>query len=493
MVLENEKIETVALQEWVNNYETLTNELLSGEKKEPLKNAILIFVRTFFLIHGADCYKLILGQKQTEYYDIDSIATKIAIESGLEQKDLTEFLAALFFRDLSETQKLFLLMLLKKAVYYLSMVVDHSTQKTIIYQVNGVNIYLDTTVLYRLFNLQGEERFQSIKLLITYCKEANAHLKVFQTSIEELKRRIAYDGRVIVEHPIPVTFASIGYKCRTEENYISTFWKERAKTGVSAQDFNFRYKNVKTLLEEYGVEIDETDYITENNLNENVQILESKVSSFCGATPEFSKSDSAVTHDAQCLSMVSHLQEKEASSVIEAKTFFLTTDWSLIRLQRLDRDYKDKIDMAVLPSQLMQLFCMTSPTTDYFEAFLGLFSSSKASFGMNALANEQIQEVLGRVAMYKGTTPAFAEKVLSNQLIQLTFSQQESEEEKKQLIDHTMISMAEDMEEEITLKKQELDEKEKVLKQSQEALQKADEQMQMKTSDIKNLLKKRRY
>ena len=248
---------------------------------------------------------------------------------------------------------------------------------------------------------------------------------------------------------------------------------------------------MKTLLEKYGVEIDETDYITENNLNENVEILESKVSSFCGATPEFSKSDSAVTHDAQCLSMVSHLQEKEASSVIEAKTFFLTTDWSLIRLQRLDRDYKDKIDVAVLPSQLMQLFCMTSPTTDYFEAFLGLFSSSKASFGMNALANEQIQEVLGRVAMYKGTTPAFAEKVLSNQLIQLTFSQQESEEEKKQLIDHTMISMAEDMEEEITLKKQELDEKEKVLKQSQEALQKADEQMQMKTSDIKKLVEEK--
>ncbi len=42
---------------------------------------------------------------------------------------------------------------------------------------NGLVIYLDTTVLYRLLNLQGEKRYESIKKLINYCKEAQIKLK----------------------------------------------------------------------------------------------------------------------------------------------------------------------------------------------------------------------------------------------------------------------------------------------------------------------------
>ncbi len=487
VALENEKVESESIYQWLLDYENVIGENLSDKAKEDLESSILVFLRTFFLTHGADCYELISGQKQREYNDISTLADKAVVGKELKRENVVEFLATLFSRDLSEIQKLFLLALLKKAVHYLSMVAEHSTQEVIARQIAGVSIYLDTTILYRLFNLQGEERYRSIKQLVGYCKKANAEIKVFRTSVEELKRRIAYDSKVIMEHPIPVTFASIGYKCRTEENYISTFWKAKEETGVSAQDFNFRFKNVKLLLEEYELEIDETDYIAENNLNESVEILENKVSWFCRSDSSYSKSDNAITHDAKCLAMISHLQEKEANTVMEAKTFFLTTDWSLIRLQRLDSDYKNRIDMSVLPSQLMQLFCMTSPTTDYFEAFLGLFSSSKTSFGMNTLSNEQMQEILGRVAMYKGTTPTFAEKVLSNQLIQSTFSKQESEEEKKQLIDNAMISTAEGMEQEINLKEQKICEKEEMLKQSQESLQMADKQLHIKETDIERL------
>ncbi len=120
-----------------------------------------------------------------------------------------------------------------------------------------------------------------------------------------------------------------------------------------------------------------------------------------------------------------------------------------MKVQRYDYEYKNKADIVVMPSQLLQLFGMTSPTQDYLETFLGLFSSSRMYFGSNALPNEKIQEIIGRVAMFRGTTPAYAERVLTCQLIQASFEQKETEEDKTSLIDDAMIIEVEAMELEI--------------------------------------------
>jgi hypothetical protein len=191
-----------------------------------------------------------------------------------------------------------------------------------------------------------------------------------------------------------------------------------------------------------------------------------KVSKF-SSSKIFNKSANAIEHDAECIAVIEHLQKKNAPTAIESKTVFLTSDWSIIRLQRNDFEYRDKIDVAVLPSQMMQIFCLTAPITDYLEAFLGLFSSSRTSFG-NVLDNAQIQEIMGRVAMYKGTTPAFAEKVLTNQLIQTSFANKETEEEKNALIEDAMIEEVETKEAAIELKDNEICDKTQELKHKED-------------------------
>ncbi|MPM43737.1 hypothetical protein SDC9_90414 [bioreactor metagenome] len=124
---------------------------------------------------------------------------------------------------------------------------------------------------------------------------------------------------------------------------------------------------------------------------------------------------------------------------------FLSTDWSLIRLQRNDHEYKQKTDLVALPSQLMQIFCLSTPNADYYEAFLGLFASSHTAFGTGQLNNSQIQEIMGRVASYS-EMPALAEKVLCNQLIQSKFTEQETEDSKAAIIDEAILEEVEQME-----------------------------------------------
>lgn len=466
VIIKNEQTEQIALQEWINQYEKKIDSVLPQDIKESVEQCILNFIRTFFLTHGADCYVLLVGAKQISELNIDTIVSTCTSAVSPEYVDsLTCFLKGLFSYDMSEQQKSFLLSQLKKAVHYLSMVVDDGTKNALVRQLDQVTVYLDTTILYRLFNLQGEKRYESISSLISFCQKANVSIKVLSVTLEEMKRRINYDARIIINHPTPVSFASIGYKCRSSENYISTFWKEQSQNGVSARDFNFRYSNVFEIINDFEIDVDNTDYVTDYNLQEKKNAFQNKVIQFDSHDPEYQKSPNAINHDAECLSIIEHLQRQNAGSAIEAKTFFLSSDWSLIRLQKYDFEYKNKTDMVVLPSQLMQIFCMTSPTTDYYEAFLGLFSSSRTSFGTNALSNEQIQEILGRVAMYKGTTPSFAERVLANQLIQTTFSKKETEEEKTELIDNSMIIEVESMEEALETKEEAIQLKELIIDQ----------------------------
>lgn len=139
------------------------------------------------------------------------------------------------------------------------------------------------------------------------------------------------------------------------------------------------------------------------------------------------------------------LQRKNATSALEAGTFLLSTDWSLVRLQRYDHECKSETDMVVLPSQLLQIFCLSTSDEDYFEAFLGLFASAHVGFGSNQLNNEQVQQIMGRVAYYSDR-PDFAKRVLCNQLIQQKFAEQETEEEQEAIVDDAIREEIEELE-----------------------------------------------
>lgn len=456
MIEKNQQLEENSLNDWTNNFEKLTDSTLTDFVSSSIKEAILKYIRTFFLYHGADSFSLISNNSKTINFDIRNLTNECVKGIPEEYKEcLKEFLQGLFSDALTENQKQFCIRQINKAVSYLSTVADDEIKQTIINQIKGLTIYLDTPILYRLLNLQGEHRYNTIKTVIQYCTSNNISLKIFQTTYNELKRRISYDAKLIEENPTPVDFATIGYNCRTSDNYISTFWKARKETGISPKDFNFMYSDLKALILSNNIEIDTKDYVLEMNLENNKESFTEKVSLFSNNDEEYQKSVNSIEHDAVCLTCVEYLQDKNASSAINSKVVFLSSDWSLIRLQRYDIDYKNKIDLVLLPSQLMQLFFITQSTESFYDAFLTLFSSSRTSFGSKSLSNSQIQQILGRIAMYKGATASFAERVLSNQLIETTFSSIEKGEEKFQLIDDVILSEVEVLEGELNLHRKE--------------------------------------
>ena len=469
LVQKNMAMEESALAQWCDQYANGIGEQLTEDIVFIVRDSLKRFICRFFLTHGADCYSLIAGKKEYDEAKAEAIAYEVMENVSSQHKSAIQtFLTGLFTRDFTSEQQSFLLLQFKKAIHYLSMVVNEKTKQHLLSALEGLTLYLDTSILYRLFNLQGKQRYETMRSVVDYCLSSGIELKVLQETVDELKRRIKYDSKVIIEHPIPTSFAAIGYNARTTDNYISTFWNERKTTGISAEDFNFRYSDVIALLGQYSITIDSENYVEEKNLHEQVEHLRKKVTEY-GTFKDDQKSENAIEHDAKCLATVEALQQKNSISALESKVLFLSTDWSLIKLQRTDHDYKEKPDFVVLPSQLLQLFSLTTSTVDYYETFIGLFSSTHLSFGTGKLDNEDIQQIMGRVSSYS-QNPDLAERVLSNQLVQAKFTLQETEEAKNGVIDEAILVEIQAMEERLSTKDKQLAEKQKALDEKEDQL-----------------------
>ena len=195
LVQKNTAIEETALTQWCNQYSTTIDVQLSEDLNTIVRDSLKRFVCRFFLTHGADCYSLIAGKKEYDEAKAEAIAYEVMGNVSSQHKStIQSFLTGLFTRDFTPEQQSFLLLQFKKAVHYLSMVVNEETKRRLLFAMKGLTLYLDTSILYRLFNLQGKQRYETMRSVVDYCLSTGIELKVLQETVDELKRRIKYCG-----------------------------------------------------------------------------------------------------------------------------------------------------------------------------------------------------------------------------------------------------------------------------------------------------------
>ena len=191
-IVGNEAIEQKALSSWIQQLEFVLNRCLDDMEATSVREVIINFVARFFITHGAGCYDFINGIKTQKTEKLDDIANLIVetqencVVTGLSKQEFSHFLVSIFSKDKTAEQEAYLLIQLRKAIQYISMVVDVPTIDALLSSFQGIVVYLDTSILYRLLNLQGEQRFKSIKQLHSFCQAAQMKLKVFQCTVDEL-------------------------------------------------------------------------------------------------------------------------------------------------------------------------------------------------------------------------------------------------------------------------------------------------------------------
>lgn len=422
------KLRDSACARWVE--EVSDNTCYSQDLKDELALALPIYLRSVFVRHGVASYMLLSSNVNVSDFNIDEIAKMVSNAfSEDNRKEISNCLPTVFSHLDDETIMEYVRHNINMAVGYISEVISKDTADQLSESLSGLVLYLDTSTIYRFLNLQGQERYETVKKTIALCKEAGVSIRVSAVTQKELSNRLKFDAKVLQKYPHTTNLEQLGYKYRTSENFISTYWKSHMDSGISVQDYIDYYTNYEALLEAEGILL-EKQQVEEERLIQRAKEIFGKLSL---RDPNHEKGDYSLWHDAYNMAYVQKMQRFDAKTALDTGCLFLTTDHSLTRLQQEDHELKAMPPVSISPSQMLQIYSFSRPGMGYEETFVKFFQSS--SLGSSFLYdNDDIHEILSRISHYKAGNLAVAEKILSKLLLESKYKNAQTEEEKEEVV-----------------------------------------------------------
>ena len=409
--LQENNLREEATMLWLDNIRD--HQEVTAELEKNLSQALPIFLRSLFIKHGVLSYELLTSTSDSSDFDLKEIAHNVALRFEEAYQPEIESLLPTIFRVLHYGKVVeYLKHNIEKAVGYISEVISDESFAKITDELKNLTVYLDTNIVYRLLNLQGESRYESIKETLNFFHKYGVKLKISALTQKELTSRLKYDSTVLVQFPIKTDLAQAGYRYRTSDNYVSTYWLKAKTSKISVEDFIEYYRNFDILLDAEQIEIEEVE-VDEETLIERARHFFEKLSL---RDPLHEKSDAVLWHDAYNFAYVQKMQKVDAKNAIDTRCLFLTTDQALTSFQREDHEVKEAAPVVIAPSQLLQMFAFSTADSDYEETFIKFFASSSLGTTFK-YDNDDIQEVLSRIGHYDGVSSVIAERILSRELI----------------------------------------------------------------------------
>lgn len=369
--LQENNLREEATMLWLDNIRD--HQEVTAELEKNLSQALPIFLRSLFIKHGVLSYELLTSTSDSSDFDLKEIAHNVALRFEEAYQPEIESLLPTIFRVLHYGKVVeYLKHNIEKAVGYISEVISDESFAKITDELKNLTVYLDTNIVYRLLNLQGESRYESIKETLNFFHKYGVKLKISALTQKELTSRLKYDSTVLVQFPIKTDLAQAGYRYRTSDNYVSTYWLKAKTSKISVEDFIEYYRNFDILLDAEQIEIEEVE-VDEETLIERARHFFEKLSL---RDPLHEKSDAVLWHDAYNFAYVQKMQKVDAKNAIDTRCLFLTTDQALTSFQREDHEVKEAAPVVIAPSQLLQMFAFSTADSDYEETFIKFFASS---------------------------------------------------------------------------------------------------------------------
>ena len=290
---------------WLDDVRTYHE--VSAELDKSLSQALPIFLRSLFVKHGVSSYELLTSTSDSSTFDLKEIAHNVALQFDEAYQSEIESLLPSIFQALHHEKVIeYLKHSIEKAVGYISEVISDENLTQITESLKDLTVYLDTNTSYRLLKLQGDSRYEAIKETLDFCHKYGVKLKVSALTKKELTSRLKYDAKVLMQFPTKTNLAQAGYKYRTSDNYVSTYWLKAKTTKVSVEDFIAFYQNFDILLRAEQIEIEEIE-VDEEPLIERAKYFFGKLSL---RDPLHEKSDFGLWHDAYNYAYVQKMQKE---------------------------------------------------------------------------------------------------------------------------------------------------------------------------------------
>jgi len=431
---EAREFEKKIFTDWINLISIKYPEL-SDEDKNSLVADLQFYLNRVFFQHGAECTILIYPEeeklnqllKENSVENLDGILPKRNENISTIRK--TEF--PLFLSHLDNEKKIYFAKLLDGTFVYNLVQVDPLTQKLIKENFRNYTLYLDTNILYSIFDLEDRNRTTAVEKAINLARSFGIKMVVSQQTVEEMKASISFKKTDLQNSkPIRRELADIGADISDEENFVTAYWRAFYKTGISKEDFITKFEHISELLASKGIPI-------EKGIIFNREVLEKEKSKLKTLlrTIEMGKKDKVAEHDAHHKLLIKELRKNAEQQQKPDKYWFLSLDGLLIVYDIGTRE-QGETPYVLLPHQLVQILRPFSQRTlDYDATFFELFSRPQIKSTQGVLPTNLTEKILAKISGFKDLPAEVAIAIILDQSFRKKVAEAPDNEAVEKIID----------------------------------------------------------
>jgi len=387
---------------------------LSDEDKKNLVADLRLYLNKVFLRHGAECAILIYPEetKLNALLERSSVET-FDKELPKRSQKIFEIRAAefpLFLRQLDNEKKVYFARILDGTFIYSLVQIDPSTQALVRDNFRNYKIYLDTNILYALFDLHNPQRTTTIEKTVNLAtKTFNIKFVVSQHTVEEMKKSIASKKDLLLSSPpIKRELAEIGADISEDENVITSYWRAFHRTGISKEDYIEKLSHVPEMLAAKNISIEKTQGFADS-------VIEKEINALNAAIIPQRKSDNIARHDAYHKLLIQRVRKEAETKQTHQKFWFLSLD-GLLLIYDLKTRGKGESPFMMFPHQLLQILRrFEQRTRDYDAAFFELFSRPQIKSAQGVLPTNLTQKVLAKMSGFEDLPPDIALSIILDQ------------------------------------------------------------------------------
>lgn len=377
-----------------NKYSDLTDSQI-----EVLENDLKFYINRMFCKHGVECTVLLYPDNQKIHklirkYSEGKINKYLPPRSGkLMGIRRCEF--PLFFKNSNIEKRKYFSGMLDGTFIYNMIQIDPHTKKYLEDNFKNYKFYLDTNILYSLFDLTDPRGKNTIENVILKCGHFGIKLAVTEKTISEMKLSLKTKGEDLLNSkPIKRELAGAAADLVSEDSFIAAYWRLYHKTGIQKQDFIQKFSYVEKLIKARGIEIEyENPQVSRDELLKEIDLLQNVSAG--------NKTDIVAEHDVFYRLLIRDLREKARKEHNDKRYWFLTFDSQLVPYSIATRR-DDESPFIIFPHQVFQILRPFAERTDDFDkTFIELFSRPHIKSSEGVLPPDIAEKILSTISSYK--------------------------------------------------------------------------------------------
>jgi len=412
-----------------------------------------LFLSKVLIKHGVDCVALLYPNSRK----IQDLLKKV--ESPIFEKlpscgdsfvdSILKLEIPRFFYHDDINRLRYITSLFNSSFYWHLSQVDEKCSEALLEVTKGQKLFLDNNILYSLIGLSGKNILEPMYNILKIANDLGYSLWVTYKTIEEFNSSLRWRIRNLKTTPTPpIELMKIALESFNKDNFITIYWEEVIKSGISLEDFIVEKSHIDEIL--VGLNINKTDEFRKEI--EGSKTLREEMRNLRLICPP-KTNEIIIEHDAFHKLFIEKIRGNQKQHFSEAVAWFLTHDNKLPIYNRLSTNNQNFLPFCLTSNQWVQINRPFLPRSknfkDYEETFHLLIAQPLIRSLIPAIPIEKAySEVTSRLSRYEDMGTQIALKIVGDKQFMINIATKTDENKINYEVDNKILDITKQIENE---------------------------------------------